>query len=281
MAKKTHSEKLQGSEGFESFYSSLFAERWKTLKDSLLEESVKAEWNANGTEKYFLDPASIFAAASLPLTTADTILDMCAAPGGKTLVLASLMESDTTLVSNERSFEREQRLLRVCKEHLPEDILLRVRVTCGDGAVLCRKQTECFSHILLDAPCSSERHVLSSEQYLKDWSPSRIKTLAMQQWALLSSAFRLLKLDGFLIYSTCALSKFENDDVVARLFKKFPNVKKVEIAEKDEIQKKITPFTSASLPDFEKTEYGYMILPDKQKSAGPIYFSLIQKTSEI
>ena len=69
----------------------------------------------------------------------------------------------------------------------------------------------------LDVPCSSERHVFADEKYLDMWSPSRIKSLAIEQWALLSSAYRLLRNDGFLLYSTCALNPKENDLFIVSL----------------------------------------------------------------
>lgn len=104
----------------------------------------------------------------------------------------------------------------------------------------------------------------------------------MEQWALLSSAFRLLAPGGFLLYSTCALSPAENDGVVERLFKKFDNARCV-FAELDtlpDVCQKIEPFSDARLPPAEKTEYGFHVLPDTCAGAGPLYFSLITKYGE-
>lgn len=276
--KKNAAKKLSGESGFDEYYSALFGERWQTLKKALGEEVRYAEWKA-GKASYFLDSGSVRAAASLPLAGAKRILDMCAAPGGKTLILASLMDSDAELFSNERSFERYKRLSRVLDEHLTDDVRERVHISCSDGAILCKKEKEPFDAILLDAPCSSERHVLGDEKYLKDWSPSRIKTLSAAQWALLSSAFRLLREGGVLIYSTCALNKSENDDVVSRVFKKFDNAELADFAPLASLQEKIAPFCDAKLPEAEKTESGFHVMPDLHEGAGPLYFSLIRKKS--
>jgi 16S rRNA C967 or C1407 C5-methylase (RsmB/RsmF family) len=271
----THKEKLRGAAGFELYYAALFGGRWDALKLALAADPLYVEWKSGGCESYYLDGGSVSAALSLPLAGAKRILDMCAAPGGKSLVLASLMDRDAILTANERSPERKNRLIRVCDSNLPEEIRKRVIITCGDGARLCLKQHELYDCILLDAPCSSERHVLADEKYLSEWTPSRIKTLAIAQWALLSSAYRLLRNGGFLLYSTCALSLSENDDVVLRLLQKFSDVHMVRSSSLPEYG----AFCSAVLPAGELTVYGRQILPDVHCGAGPLYYCLIQKNA--
>lgn len=281
MAKKTEkksAEKLRGKDGFEKYYSDLFDARWENLRNSLFGESVYAEWNAGGVEKYFLDPASVFAALQLPVLGGKKFLDMCAAPGGKTLVIASRMPDDASLVSNERSPQRKQRLVQVCENCLPEKINSRIKISCSDAAKWCTTQTEAYDRILLDAPCSSERHVLQDEKYLSEWSPARIKSLAMEQWALLSCAYRLLEPGGFLLYSTCALCPAENDEVVSRLLKKFDDVKFVFADSEPCVPENISDFCRMdSVPVPERTKYGFHILPDQKEKCGPIWFTLVQK----
>jgi 16S rRNA C967 or C1407 C5-methylase (RsmB/RsmF family) len=273
MKQKDRAEKLTGETGFEQYYSSLCKERWPELKKALLEPTVSAEYRAGGKESYFLDTASIRAAVSLPLSGAASILDMCAAPGGKTVVISSLMDESACLLSNERSPDRKLRLSHTVQNCLPESIQEKITVICKDGAVLCLSKNNRFDRILLDAPCSSERHVLSSPDYLKDWSPKRIKSLSMSQWALLSSAWRMLNPGGYMVYSTCALTDEENDRVVEKLFKKFDDVQVLN----PKISADVSVFCSASLPEGEKTQYGCHILPDKAGGAGPLYFSLLYK----
>ncbi len=277
MSKKNESrcEKLTGESGFDTYYSRLFGARWPALKTALAAPPVYAELNCGG-EPYFLDPASVLAASLLPLRGAERILDLCAAPGGKTLVLAALMDAGATLHSNERSSARKNRLAAVCASCLSAALRQRVRITCSDGATRCRTQSECYDRILLDAPCSSERHVLRDPAALRKWTPARIKTLAVEQWALLSSAYRLLAPGGFLLYSTCALSPQENDGIIDRLLKKFPDALIVPArpCAPDALASVCrTPF----LPDAEQTGRGFHILPDVQNGAGPIWFSLVQK----
>jgi len=98
------------------------------------------------------------------------------------------MGADTTLVANELSSERKNRLIRVLDEFLEPTLRQRVKVTGFDAARWSRFEKGTFGAILLDAPCSSERHVLTSPKHLQEWSPARIRNLAFRQWALLSGA---------------------------------------------------------------------------------------------
>lgn len=276
---KQKQNKLTGAQGFEQYYSELYGQRWEKIKTAFANENQAVEYHVPGAEKsYFLDSASVLAALCLPLDNAENILDLCAAPGGKTLVIASRMPNDAKLSSNERSPERKHRLSVVVETCLPPEVSERITVSCSDGSTWCTRQTECFDHILLDAPCSSERHVIADPKYLNNWSLSRIKTVTMEQWALLSSAYRLLTVGGTLLYSTCALCPQENDEMIERLFKKFnKDGTSFKLIEPSPNVDEVLNCVKISLPEWEKTKYGYMIMPDKQNGAGPIYFSIIQK----
>lgn len=279
--KKTSTQQLRGKEGFELYYHNIFKDRWPALKEALLRENQSVAWKtyAEGKE-YFLDIGSVCAALALPLEGASRILDMCAAPGGKTLVLASRMEEDAGLVCNERSRERYGRLLRVLEDHLGEEVRQRVKAICTDGTQLCLNKDNVYDRILLDAPCSSERHVLTSPHYLDQWSPARIKTLSVSQWALLSSGYRMLSPGGYLLYATCALSPEENDKVVSRLEKKFDDAEFMDTlpvlpSEHEQLFSQFLPAQELPIP--EKTDKGFHILPDTAAGAGPLYFALIHK----
>lgn len=275
--------KLSGEEGFNQYYESIYGARWEGLKETFAKENQPVEYKIPGAEKsYFLDSASVLAALCLPLKGAERILDLCAAPGGKTLVLASRMDPDALLSSNERSPERKHRLAVVVETCLPPQISASVKTSCSDGSTWCTRQSECFDRILLDAPCSSERHVYLDPKYLKDWSLSRIKTVTTEQWALLSSAYRLLQPGGILLYSTCALCPEENDGMISRLYKKFnKDGSAFELLPPSPDLSEIEGFTKITLPEYEKTEFGYQILPDTANGAGPIYFSIIKKNNTL
>jgi 16S rRNA C967 or C1407 C5-methylase (RsmB/RsmF family) len=271
-----------GESAFNMTYSALYGSRWEGLKTALLGEKDLRPWKYPGRPPYLLDSASILAALSLPLKGAKKIFDCCAAPGGKSLVLASMMDSSATLRANDRSSERAGRLRGVLRDCLPPEILSRVTVTVGDAARLARRRPSgelsaggLYDAVFLDAPCSSERHVLASPYHLARWSPARSRNLAASQWALLSAAFRLLAPGGVLVYATCALHPQENDGVVQRLFKKFPGT--AEPAPLSPAPEQAQGFFPGPLPEPEKTDAGYRILPDSCAGAGPMFFACVKK----
>lgn len=274
-------ETISGEKLFEQYYSGLLGERWNSIKAAFLNEpDYCAFGNTESEEKYYIDAASVLCSGCLPVGGAESILDMCAAPGGKTLILASRMDENAVLLANERSKDRYCRLSNVVKTFLPESVSSRISLSCADGSILCRndKNMERFDSILLDAPCSSERHVFNDKKYLTQWTKNRVKSLSMAQWSLLSSAFLMLKSGGHILYSTCALADDENDGVISRLLKKYESASVLEI----DIAEKKTELMNRfgwldHLPDTERTIYGYRILPDVSEGAGPIYFCLVKK----
>lgn len=227
---------------------------------------------------YIMDPASLLVAKSLEPQPGDCILDMCAAPGGKSLVIAELMSlrlktsvasSDLfvlptgSLIANEYSEARRERLLRVFQDYIPKEYRQFISVKGLDGNQYGLRQPEFYDRVLADVPCSGERHLLNNPAELEAWTEKRTKNIAIRQYSLLSSAWLCVKSGGRIVYSTCSMSPLENDQVIAKLLKKRrPEVLRLE-----------------SLSEFsflEKTEYGYQILPDKA-GFGPMYFSIIQK----
>ena len=293
------SKQVSGAAAFEAYYSALFGDRWPSLREALLQETQPVAFSVCGGKPYYLDQASICAAQALPPIDEGSYLDMCAAPGGKTLVLASGMGHEAQIQANELSRARRARLLTVLDEHLPLDISARIEVTGYDAATLPRYRQAHYDRILLDAPCSSERHVITDAKYLACWTPARIKMLAQRQWALLSAAFLLLKQGGFLVYATCALADAENDGVVQKLLKKYGTEAAIHsgTAADTEITDGSVPAVhrdtatvepGAANPETvgknstppivgEKTLFGSRFLPDICAGAGPLYFSLIEK----
>ena len=159
--------------------------------------------------------------------------------------------------------DRRLRLQHVLENSLPESWRSIINVTGYDGVKFGMHKKECYDRILLDAPCSSDRHVLNSPSHLEVWSVKRVKRLSVEQGSLLASAVDALRPGGELIYGTCALSPLENDAVVAKILKKRKMMEFVRIED---------------LPEgADRTELGVHILPDKTRGCGPIYCAKMRK----
>lgn len=287
------------AENFDEFFQTVYGERYPRLKKALLEtETLVARVNVfsqlsedhpikneqrfldlnayklpnrdiyqaslenNGLmDLYFMDPGSILVALQLKVQDGDLVLDMCAAPGGKTLVLVECMKEAGELFANEISENRRSRLKKVIQDYIPREIRERVWVKGSDGLSYGMKLPNHFDKILLDAPCSGEKHLLLNPKELKEWSKKRTENLAKRQYGLLCSAMLALKPGGRLVYSTCSISPLENDGVLRRFFER-----------KGE---------SATLirdvhPNGEKTEFGTIFLPD-HSGFGPLYYAVLEK----
>jgi 5-methylcytosine rRNA methyltransferase NSUN4 len=281
---------------FEIYFEKIYSGRWQALKKALTypekqilrpnlffktdtnklqpcdflpncywrPEDYRLEKNDQGLYPfYIMDPASLIVAMALEVQSTDQVLDMCAAPGGKTLILAERISDDGQLISNEMSDSRRERLTRVLHEYIPRENRNYIFVKGLDGNQYGLRQPETFDRILADVPCSGERHLLENNKELSLWTEKRTQNLAVRQYSLLSSAWLALKEGGRIVYSTCSISPKENDDVIAKLIKKRePHV--------------LRPLWLEKFDFLEKTEHGYQILPDRC-GFGPMYFSVIQK----
>jgi 16S rRNA C967 or C1407 C5-methylase (RsmB/RsmF family) len=255
---------------FDEYFFSIYGERWAALRHSLLAPSARSTYSLyGGHATYSLDPASIEVATALNLQSDSKILDLCAAPGGKTLILFDRwmkLKNDPSgqFTSNELSFARRKKLEEVLRTHVPEEIRNQIKVTQWDGEQVGMRQKEQYDRILVDAPCSSERHLLEQDAQQMDWKKSRTENLARRQYSLLCSALLALKPNGELIYSTCSISPKENDEVIARILDR-----KSDQAEIIELPLRMG----------QRTRYGIEIFPDQCAGAGPIYYAGLRKNN--
>ncbi len=221
-------------------------------------------------EAYFLDPASLRVAALLDVQPGDAVLDLCAAPGGKALCIADALVDDDGgldghLHLNELSDARRFRLLSTLRGWLPAPAASAILLTGHDGSRFGLHRPDAFDRVLLDAPCSSERHVLLDAAALQAWTPSRPRQLAQRQFALLCAAIDACRPGGRVVYATCALLEAENDAVVARaLTRRSGRVHKVAL-----------PASDLRLSGSEPTAHGWRWLPDTS-GEGPMYAALLE-----
>lgn len=284
---------VQTDTKFDQYYRDIYGEKWDDLKSALLlpeqqmirscfgspraespeqihgfplhseqTKGIDYEKNEQGLKTYYImDPASYLSSIELPISKNDFVLDMCAAPGGKSLILLEQLQEGKLWV-NEISAARRERLKSVIRDYTPKTLREHVFIKGKDGIRYGIQNPEEFDKVLLDAPCSSERHVLKSPAELSKWSPKRTKKLAQIQYGLLCSALLACKKGGIILYSTCSISPLENDGVIAKLIHK----KGGQFSLLHDEEKK----------GFYKTDHGYFTTP-LENQIGPIYFCLIKK----
>ena len=242
--------------------------------------------DSNGLCCYYpLDAASLFPVKILSVQLNDRVFDICAAPGGKSLaILQYLFGGLGSLVCGDISTDRRMRLRNVMKRYVPASLLSRVSIVAGDGATsqfIDEFGERSFDKILVDAPCSSERHVLHSEEELMKWAPGRTKANAERQMSLLLTALRLCRAGGRVVYSTCSLSNVENDAVVLKAIRRANKYDRAKRTDDVGFISAVRPVEIGEVPFGEKTECGWAFLPDVSDGWGPIYMSVIDVRSEI
>jgi 16S rRNA C967 or C1407 C5-methylase (RsmB/RsmF family) len=213
-----------------------------------------------------MDPASVIVARALEVKNGDRVLDMCAAPGGKTLILAEALKNQGEIFANDLSPERRDRLKKVIQQYKPPNNRDRVWVTGKDVLQFGLREPSSFDKVLLDAPCSGERHVLENKKAQEEWSPRRGENLATRQYALLCAALLAVKPGGRIVYSTCSINPAENDGVIDKLLRKKKDAAKVIPVETHELG--------------EKTSHGCIFLPD-QCGFGPLYYTVLERSADL
>lgn len=308
-----------GAQAFNDYYEKEFGARWASLKAGLqidpqyIAIHFPSHSSSGDLNEYYLGRASALVGLLTPVNFLNLsnpineinekkkVLDLCAAPGGKSLILLSKLlrslddvpatpfDNDWALWVNDLSTDRVFRLRETLRTCAPSKLLPLVKITAKRGEDLCLKNSEIFDVILLDAPCSSERHVMRSKKYLGEWTSNRVKSLSIEQYSLLSAAALALKPGGVLVYSTCALAKKENDCVVERLLERHSDFEIYLGDPKDPafmapvddslIIKKEDKDAIKAL-SIEKTRFGYSIMPDENSGSGPMFFSFLQKQKQ-
>ncbi len=156
---------------------------------------------------YIQEPSAMTPASLLPVEEGDRVLDLCAAPGGKSTELAAKLMGTGLLVSNDISNSRAKALLKNLELFGAGNIL----VTSEPPNVLAGRFPAFFDKILIDAPCSGEGMFRKQNSMIKAWEKNGVDLFVGLQRSILKEAVAMLKPGGKLLYSTCTFSKEENE----------------------------------------------------------------------
>lgn len=157
----------------------------------------------------------------------ETILDLTAAPGSKTLLMACLMKQDAEKKGIEpnghiAAVEVVRKRFFQLQANLKAQGATNVRTFLKDGAFVWKNRPEFFDKVLLDAPCSTEaRFRMDDPETYRYWSLKKIKEMAYKQEKLLHSAIQCLRVGGELVYSTCSFAPEENEMILQKALNTF------------------------------------------------------------
>lgn len=159
---------------------------------------------------YIQEPSAMLVANMIDIKKDDYVLDMCAAPGGKSCRIANRLGDDGLLIANDISASRA----KILSENIERFGVKNTIVTNTDPLRFVGQFDGFFDKIILDAPCSGEGMLRKTDLAAATWSPDKVKECAAIQRRLIEAAYQLLKPNGQLIYSTCTYSLEENEDIV-------------------------------------------------------------------
>jgi 16S rRNA C967 or C1407 C5-methylase (RsmB/RsmF family)/NOL1/NOP2/fmu family ribosome biogenesis protein len=259
--------------------------RYNAFKSSLPFHLQKVPWTRNGVylserPSFTLDPSfhagkyyvqeasSMFLeqafTQSNDLSKALNVLDLCAAPGGKSTHLLNLINDESLLVSNEVIQSRAA----ILSENLQKWGLSNVVVTNNDPKDF-QRLPGFFDVIVVDAPCSGEGLFRKDPEAAKEWSQDNVALCAKRQRRILNDVWPALKTGGILIYSTCTYNEFENEENIHWLQQEF-NVEPVRL-NIDETWS----IHAIETPSF----FGYRFFPHRVKGEG-FFISVLRKLDE-
>lgn len=279
---------------------------------------VLSHWN--------LDGASVLVASLLNIQPQDNVLDLCSAPGGKSIALAQRiwphMHLDASnlkqkvltdkirtgsLHSNEADGPRQKRLAENLKAYLPKALFdsAQIKVLRVDGSkpnaeyelrVKTPTGTTGYDKVLVDAPCSSERHIIHAHaravasgrvaEEMANWRPGSSKRLAKTQIELLMTGLKAANVGATIVYATCSIEPTENDGVIEKVLAQMEKERKKGVFKwsvkvgsnggngdgelEGELERKWA----------ERTKHGWIALPDHPGGErwGPLFFAVLTKT---
>ncbi|MCD2255837.1 RsmF rRNA methyltransferase first C-terminal domain-containing protein [Lactobacillus sp. CC-MHH1034] len=174
---------------------------------------------------YSQEPSAMYVGQTVAPQPGEMVLDLCAAPGGKSTHIASQMANSGLLVANEINSKRA----KILSENIERFGLTNVVVTNNAPEQLAEKWPETFDRILVDAPCSGEGIFRKDHEAVQYWHPNYAADCAARQKTIVSQAVKMLKPGGTLIYSTCTFAPEEDEQIIAWILKNYPEFRTLPI----------------------------------------------------
>ncbi|NXI54078.1 NSUN4 methyltransferase, partial [Chloroceryle aenea] len=225
---------------------------------------------------YLLDAASLLPVLALDVQPDDFVLDLCAAPGGKTLALLQTGVCGH-LAANDVSISRTKRLYQILHNYVPKEIRETVRVTSYDARNWGQLEGGTFHKVLVDVPCTTDRHSVMEDDnniFHKRRTTER-QMLPLLQLQLLMAGILATKPGGEVVYSTCSLSPLQNEHVVERAVEIAAAQFNISIHLED-LSHFRTLFQD-TFSFFPECRLGELVLPHLTANFGPMYFCKLRR----
>ncbi|XP_030015292.1 5-cytosine rRNA methyltransferase NSUN4 [Sphaeramia orbicularis] len=227
---------------------------------------------------YLMDAASVLPCLALDVQEGHNVLDLCAAPGGKTLTLLQT-QCLGFLCVNDSSISRTLRLKRVLHSYTPKPFLSgdNLRITSFDGTKWGEIERDTFDRVLVDVPCTTDRHSLVEDDN-NIFSRSRTgerRRLPQLQLELLLAGIEATHPGGEILYSTCTLSQTQNQSVVEQAIHLAQENHSIHLQVVD-----LKPLTHMFRKTFHfapNLHLGEMVIPHLAANFGPIYMCKLKR----
>ena len=166
---------------------------------------------------YIQEPSASVSAMELNVTPGDRVLDLCAAPGGKSIQMGIKLQGKGILISNEIMSDR----CKILSENIERMGIKNAIVTCEDSSKLADVFPAYFDKIMVDAPCSGEGMFRKNPDACNHWSVENVNMCKKRQLEILDNAMKMLRPGGNLLYSTCTFDYAEDEEVINELLEKY------------------------------------------------------------
>lgn len=224
---------------------------------------------------YVQEPAAMAPGECIDIDPDWCILDMCAAPGGKSTQLKNKLGENGVLVSNEIIASR----CKILTGNIERLGLQNTVTTCMDTNKLARTFPNAFDLVMVDAPCSGEGMFRKEEIAIDEWSQENVTMCAARQAEILENAVKTLKSGGFIVYATCTFSLEENEMTVDSFLQNHPDFEIIPVNQK--VAKSTCDGIKFDGCNCENIHFARRFYPHKAKGEGQFMAVLHHKGEKI